>query len=125
MKLGEIRDNSCMIPSSAFFVDAAQPAEAAAGIASGGHGPQSTMTGGDLLKAENEPQKHVTLDVGNPRQLMEVAFIADTKKEHVPTIFLPAERTFPLHFKAYLLGITINAYRLHNSGCAIGKEAHP
>lgn len=68
-RLGEVGDDSCMIPSSAFFVGAAQPAEAAAGIASGGHRPQSTMTGGDLLKAE-----HVTLDVGNPRQLMEVPF---------------------------------------------------
>ena len=65
-KLGDVGDDSAQIPSSAFYVEHAAPAEAAGGIASGGHRPQSTMTGGDLLKAE-----HVTLDVGTHKQLME------------------------------------------------------
>ena len=65
-KLGDVGDDSARIPSSAFFVEHAAPAEAAGGIATGGHRAQSTMTAGDLLKAE-----HVTLDVGTHKQLME------------------------------------------------------
>ena len=65
-KLGDVGDDSARIPSSAFYVEHAAPAEAAGGIATGGHRPQSTMTAGDLLKAE-----HVTLDIGTHKQLME------------------------------------------------------
>ena len=65
-KLGDVGDDSARIPSSAFFVEHAAPAEAAGGIASGGHRSQTTMTAGDLLKAEQ-----VTLDVGTHKQLME------------------------------------------------------
>lgn len=64
--LGEVGDNTAKIPSSAFYVEHAAPAEAAAGIANGGHRAQNNMLAGDLLKAE-----HVSLDVGTQAQLME------------------------------------------------------
>ena len=66
VKLGEVGDDAARVPSSAFFVEHAAPAEAAAGIANGGHQARPHMLAGDFLKDE-----HVTIDLGSHEQLME------------------------------------------------------
>ena len=66
VKLGEVGDDAARVPSSAFFVEHAAPAEAAAGIANGGHQARPHMLAGDFLKDE-----HITIDVGTHEQLME------------------------------------------------------
>lgn len=66
VKLGEVGNDAAKVPSSAFFVEHAAPAEAAAGIANGGHQARPHMLAGDFLKDE-----HITIDMGSHEQLME------------------------------------------------------